>query len=90
MCRTLALIFKFIPFSSVVFIHYRFDEREHLRFITCNIKLADIDRTGPENVHTSPFRALHNDVNALPKGVEFVREFLRNARKYLAEQTEAN
>lgn len=48
----------------------------------------DIDRTGPENVQTKPYRALHNDVNALPKGVDFIREFLRNARKYFAEPSE--
>lgn len=87
---TKSIIFHLISFSSVVFIHYRFDEREHLRFITCNIKINDIDRVGPENVHTSPFRALHNDINALPKGVEFIREFLRNARKYLTEQIVVN
>lgn len=75
---------------SFVYIHYRFDEREHLRCVTCNIDLSDLDRTGPEHVKLIPFRLLSNDVNALPKGVNFVREFLRNAYTYIAAQHEAN
>lgn len=79
-----------ILYSSFVYIHCRFDEREHLRSVACNIDLSDIDRTGPDHVKLIPFRLLSNDVNALPKGVNFVREFLRNAHTYIAAQLEAN
>lgn len=51
------------------------------------IDINDIDSTDWRNVHTSPVRMLNKAIEALPKGMAFLREFLPNDTKYVPFET---
>lgn len=47
------------------------------------IELRDIDSTEWRNVRTNPRRVLNEEIKSLPKGMAFIKELLKNDRKYV-------
>lgn len=53
--------------------------------LECLIKLNNLDQTGPKNVKINPSHQLSAEVNALPKGMLFITEFLKNIKTFIVD-----
>lgn len=76
-------LFVFFNFYSLLYIHHRLSDYAQLYSQEYIIELTDIDSTGPNNVRTNPFRSHHSDINAVPRGVNFIQAFVSNALKFM-------